>query len=458
MALLDRPLRANPALELVLFDRLQAGERRLLAGLERDPDHYGVLRPPMGGRGAGLGLKAVDRETALLFLTLARPGPLPAYVRSRLGDAMAARALARLVADGVLEIESEPGTFVSGAAAMALFAAGAAASGRPTETATCGPLTATAAFGRLPETAACGRFTETAACGRLAELSRAALRYGQELARTQPAVEPVRLSLRLYGYHRLPLTPRWLRVLSGPGAVRRHLGIAAGGPARDLLERHWRPLAPAGAEPWMRWQPAAPRLAGPAGAVTYKLYVSPAPEALPNLFATVLDGFAAVGSPGFKVGATAGGLLRPDKIVAYFTTFERLAQAAAALAERLAGVAAHGVPFTSEIAAGGLLSWGVDPPNEDGFGPFAGDGRMSWRLWLTHRLARALISGAAAAAGEATAGEAAMGEAATADAAGGDAMEPWRFALERLRLEGIDTDSWTPGGGLWQGQGEQAWR
>jgi hypothetical protein len=35
-------------------------------------------------------------------------------------------------------------------------------------------------------------------------------------------------------------------------------------------------------------------------------------------------------------------------------------------------------------------------------------------------------------------------------------MEPWRFAVERLRLEGIDTDSWTPGGSLWRRQGDGA--
>ncbi|MBV8200191.1 MAG: hypothetical protein JOZ15_06170 [Acidobacteria bacterium] len=445
-ALLERALRANPAFELVLFDRLPAAERGMLAGLQGDPDHYGVLRP---GAGSGLGVKSVDRETALLFLTLGRPGPLPAYVRSRLGDAAAALALARLVADGVLEIESEPGRFVSGAAAAPLFAATAA--------------------------------TVAAAGGSLAELSRAALRYGQELARTLPALqplqplqtaEPVRLSLRLYGYNRLPLTPRWRRAFSGPDAVRRHLGIAGGGAWRPLLLRHWRELAPAGDEVWLRWGPAAVtggEPAGPAGAATataggatYKLYVSLAPEALPDAFGKVLDGLAAAGPPGFKVGATAGGLLRPDKVVAYFASFESLAEAAGALAERLAGVAGHGVPFTSEIAAGGQLSWGVDPPPEAGLGPLGGDGRMSWRLWLTHRLARALISGVAAEAGEEAAERSPAGSRMAGDETeeegGATAMEPWRFAVERLRLEGIDTDSWTAGGGLWRRQGEQAWR
>jgi hypothetical protein len=420
--LLELPLRANPAFRLVLFDRLPAGQRRQLAGLARDPDHYGVLRPR---RGTGLGWKAVDRETALLFLTLARPAPLPSYVRSRLGDAGAALALARLVADGVLEIERAPAGFVSGAAAMSLFAAPAAAGGR------------------------------------LAELSLAALRHGQELARTLREPEPLHLSLRLYGYNRLPMTPRWRRALPDATAVRRHLGIAAGGRWQPLLERHWRELPAGGDEPWLRWQrwrPAARGAPSPAAvprdAPTYKLYVSPVPGALPEAFGAVLDGLAAVGAPGFKVGAGAGGLLRPDKIVTYFETFERLSAAAGALTERLAGVAPHGVPFTSEIAGGGQLSWGVDPPPAVGFGPLGGDGRMSWRLWLTNRLARALI--AAVAAPSPAPPLRGAGAADLAGAAAGETMEPWRFAVERLRLEGIDTDSWTPGGSLWRRQVEGA--
>jgi len=329
------------------------------------------------------------------------------------------------VADGVLEIERGPAGFVSGAAAMSLFAAPAAAGGR------------------------------------LAELSLAALRHGQELARTLREPEPLHLSLRLYGYNRLPMTPRWRRALLDATAVRRHLGIAAGGRWLPLLERHWREL-PAGAdEPWLRWRPGPASVPSPAvpaavsrDAPTYKLYVSPVPGELPEAFGAVLDGLAAVGAPGFKVGAGAGGLLRPDKIVAYFETFEHLAAAAGALTERLAGVAPHGVPFTSEIAGGGQLSWGVDPPAAAGFWPLGGDSRMSWRLWLTNRLARALIAAVAApAAAPPLPGAAA---AALAGAAAGETMEPWRFAVERLRLEGIDTGSWTPGGSLWRRQGDGA--
>ena len=368
-------LRANPAYELVLADRLEPELRRSLAELERDPGFYGVLR-------SGTNLKAVDRDTALLFLTLRQPGPLPAYVRRMSGED-AAGTVARLVADGVLEVATGGG-FVSGAAAFDLLWEEGDEGGKG---------------------------------GRLAALSIAALRYGQVLR----IDDPVRLSLRLYGYNRRPLTPAWKRLLPDAEAVERHLGIAAGGPHRRLLAG-WTPTGPSNS--WLSWRRQGNDSAGRSAGGTWKLYVSPEPETLAEdfgrLFGEILDALAAARTPQLKVGADAAGLLRPDKIVAYYPSFERLAAAADALAERLAGTPAQGVPFTSEIAGGGLLSWGVDPPPEGSW-----TGGESWRLWLTHRLATALLAGK-----------------------GSSGIEPWRFALERLRLEGVDTGSWTPGARL----------
>ena len=300
----------------------------------------------------------------------------------------AARVAAQLVADGILEIASE-GAFVSGATAFKLlWEEGGDARG-----------------------------------GRLAEISRAALVYGQRLALT----DPLRLSLRLYGYNRRPLNAAWKRLLPDAGAVERHLGIGAGGPHRRLLDRGWTRNGPS--EAWLSWRRRGVddggRLA--ASGATWKLYISPTPEALAEGFGRILDALSASRAPQFKIGADAAGLLRPDKMVAYFPSFERLASAAEALTERLGGTPAQGVPFTSEIAAEGLLSWGVDPPADSSS---QGSGRESWRLWLTHRLAVALLSGK------------------KSETTGG--VEPWRFALERLRLEGVDTDSWTPGGTLFR--------
>lgn len=390
--LLDRGLRANPAYELVLFDRLPAEERGRLAELRRDPDFYGLLRPRDGG--AGLGLKSVDRDTALLFLTLRDPGPLPSYVRAIVGADGAHRTVSRLVADGILEIEDR-GEFVSGAAALALLEGRRAAEGG----------------------------------GRIAEISRAALRYAQDLAVDDPLV----ISNRLYGYNRRPLTPAWKRRLAGPSAVPELLGISVGGPNRRRLDSFWASVGPS--DWWLSWSSRAGEALGGGSAPTYKLYVSPVPEALPESFGAVLEAFAAARAPQFKVGADAWGLLRADKIVAYFPTFERLAEASEAIAARLAGIPAQGVPFTSEIGGDGLLSWGVDPPRDDS--PL---GRESWRLWLTHRLARAILSARIA---KETARE-------TARETGAEGVEPWRFALERLRLEGVDTETWTPGATLWK--------
>jgi hypothetical protein len=378
-ALLAGLLRANPLYELVVYDRLPAEERRALAEVAKSPGFYGVVRPL--SRDSGLSAKSVDRDTALLLLTLREPGPLPAYVRAALGEA-AARTVARLVADGVLEIERD-GAFVSGAAAMELF----------------------------PETAGGGK-----AAGRLAELSLAALRYGQALAVDDPHL----LSWRLYVYNHRPLTPRWQRLLPSREAAERYLGIAAGGACRKLLERRW---APTGSALWLSWRARSGGAAEPAAGPVWKLYVSPLPEALPEAFPVVLEALAAGRATHFKAGAAAAGLLRADKIVAYFPSFERLAAAAEAVARRLDGTPVQGVPFTSEIGAGGLVSWGVDPADDA-----AGGEGESWRQWLTYRLARGLLSARAAAAG----------------------VEPWRFAVERLRLEGVDTESWTPGALVWR--------
>ncbi|HEX9942429.1 MAG TPA: hypothetical protein VGG03_10460 [Thermoanaerobaculia bacterium] len=377
--LLDRDFRANPSYDLVLFDRLPDEERRALAGLADDPGFYGVLRR----RGApGPGPRSVDRDTALLFLTLREPGRLPSYVRAALGES-ASRAIGRLVADGVLEVESG-GSFVSGPAALDQF----------------------------------GGSRREAGSGRIAVLSLAALRAAQAL----PVEDPERLAWTLYTYNRRPLTPRWQRALPDAAAVERFLGIAPEGPHRRRLRGSWEP---APSEYWLSWR-FRRRTGTPApSAVSYKLYVSPLPEVLGEGFGAILDALTAARAYQFKVGSNALGLLRPDKIVAYFSGFEPLAEAAAVVCRRLAGAPAQGVPFTSEIGGDGLLSWGVDPPRET---PAADEGE-SWRLWLARRLAQALLAARSATA---------------------EAAEPWRFALDRLRLEGIDTATWTPGTLLWR--------
>jgi hypothetical protein len=387
MALLELAFRANPRYELVVFDRLPTGDRERFAALPREPDSYGVLRPAPD---TGLGWKAVDRDTALLLFTLREPGRLPAYVATSLG-VVAHRTIARLVAEGILEVDDGQG-FVSGAAASRLL-------------------------GMTPSTG-------EGDAGRLRALSTAALVHAQVLA----LADPLALAGHLYGYNRWPLTPRWKRRLPDGEAVRGFLGIASGGVNRRLLERSFLDLA--SSPSWLSWYSRSRRRAGAPtgeGGRVYKLYLSTPPETLGENFGEILGAFAAAAVPQFKVGAGVHGVLRPDKLVAHFGSFEQLAEAAVMLTERVAGLAVQGVPFTAEIGGDGLLSWGMDPPAAEA--RFLG-GAPSWRSWLCRRLARALLDAETAPAGP-------------------PAAEPWRFALERLRVEGIDTGSWTPGALLW---------
>jgi hypothetical protein len=127
----------------------------------------------------------------------------------------------------------------------------------------------------------------------------------------------------------------------------------------------------------------------------------------------------------FKAGRRGHDLLRPDKLVAYFDNRPALDGAAEEIGRHLDGCPAQGVPFTAEASeagrADGLISWGFDPPPD----PAAPEWlrRESWRLKLANRLG------------------AALSQAKANPATGVSAVD---FALERIRLEGVDTRTWSP--------------
>jgi hypothetical protein len=362
--------RANPECELVVYDRLPPDQRRAVARLARAPDFYGIVVARDPARDVARG---VDRETALLFLTLRDPGRLPAYVARLLGEQCDA-VVGALVLDRVLEVERH-GTFVSGPEAIPA------------------PLRDA---GDDPDG------------GVIARLSLDALRYAAALPlRSAPEVAG-----RLYRYNAEPLTPAWARRLGSAADVLAYLG-ATHATAR-VLARWWSRTEPGG---WLMWgRRRGPVPPGRARAPR-KLYVSPTTSALPVAFPAVVATLAGLGAPPFKIGSSALGLLRPDKLVVYVDDDDELRRTADALAGALAGVGAQGVPFTAPSSSDGLLSWGVDPTAVGGIP----EAVTSWRVWLTQHLATSLV--AAAAAGEA---------------------EPWRVALARLPTLGVDPRDWTP--------------
>lgn len=371
-------LRSNPRYELVVLDRLEPGEREQITG-EADGRHapYGLLRPTPD---SALEPRVVSTDTALLFLTLAVPGPCPEYVRTGLGANLAA-ALGRLVLDGILEVEIE-GEFRSGAAGWA-------------------PLNPV------------GR--ESRHGGRTTKLSEEAIRYGQALVSLAPLPAEL-VAARLYMYGRRPVTPALRRQVSSQWIL--------GGASKALRQAWIETAATSPDTPWRSWQPRRSEARGHRPSVSFKLYVSPTTETLPaavSALATVLA--EAPGVTGFKVGRTVDGVTRPDKMVAYFSSLEELHEGARGIRDEAGACRPHGVPFTAGVTDDGLLSWAIDPPG----GSTDPARRSSWRTWVAMRLAEYLL--------DARAGE---------PPGNGDAGEAWQVALARLALDGVDTATWVP--------------
>lgn len=356
---------------------LSSWEQLALEQLGRDPDCYGVLRPREDGN---LTVKALTPETALLLHTLQSPSTLPRYAlnpRTGYSDA----AIARLVLDGVLEIEDDGKMFSGPQARRVLFGADA-----PRE------------------------------CqSRLAALSSEALEYAATLRMRDAGA----LSTRLYTFNRVPASQWWRRTIADAGGVAAYLGLNEAESA-SALNRMWaRAPSPGASTFWISWDSLRASYAD--GGVTYKLYVSPSSDKLREAFLPIVKAVAKSGAFHFKVGHDVYGILRPDKMVAYFRDFTELQAAAVELLAELSGCPSHGVPFTAELGADGLISWGIDPPSQGIFEPWVG--RESWRGRICNLLAGALVLAQSSGQGESCA---------------------TRFALDRIRLEGIDTDTWAP--------------
>lgn len=356
-------LRATPRLALRRLEELPEEHRTALRELQDDADFYGVLIPLDGAAT----LKAVPRETAELFQSLATPSRRDAIDDDTID----------LVLDGILEVEHES-RFVSGADAFPLFLA------TPTTQHT---------------------------------LSTEALLHAEELETRDVAT----LTTALYSYNRIPRTRTWITRFPDRDAVLAYLG------ASPLLHQHWTLLSEEHSRGWISWASVHPTANRQHSTVTWKLYLSPRPEHVREAFHALVRVLAEIPGSQMKIGCDAAGLLRPDKIVAYFGEKHELQRAARALGQELRGVPAHGVPFTANVDDAGLLSWGADPPDSER--ALSWLDRESWRLWIAKSLASAM---------------------AVAKRSPHAPIAPWQFAMERVRRLGVNVDTWTPAETLWR--------
>jgi len=256
-------------------------------------------------------------------------------------------------------------------------------------------------------------------------LSEAALRFAESLDTEDIGV----VAECLYRYNSLGVDASWEHRFRDLEAVRHELTRGFDEALQAQLSEHWFEVQPTEIPGWLIWQR---RLGGAecgGSGRKLKLYVSPAPESLAPAFRALVEVLSGVGSQSFKVGSTAANLLRPDKMVAYFSDLAELSKAAHELPRRLEGVPAQGVPFTSEITPDGLLSWAMDPSPG---GALSNRGPMSWRGWICAQLAVALV-------------EARMDP--------DNDLPAWQLALDRLSLQGIDVQRWLPRSTTWSGEG-----
>lgn len=239
--------------------------------------------------------------------------------------------------------------------------------------------------------------------GRIEHLSLAALR----MAASGLSEEPGIVAQWLYHFGTVPRGPAIDRDFGPDDDPMAVLGMTVGGDARRPLESNYEATSFSG---WYSFARSPARLQITAAC---KLYVSPRPEALADAFPRIVDELVRSEVRSFKVGRGVEGLLRPDKIIAYFEDRAHMDAVTGALDRALWGCPAQGVPFTTEAAGDGLLSSGVDPPSENAV--------TSWRSWVTKRLATSLTVRRAT-----------------------PTEDPIAGALSDIRLAGVDPERWLP--------------
>ncbi len=332
-----------------------------------------------------LSFKAVNSDTLHLIEYLKVPGLLPKAAAKTFKEN--GTILLRLVLDSILEVKTQDG-FISGASVVRLLGLNK---------------------------------SQKVARARCPTLSMEALQYAQALVcNYAPA-----LSARLYFYNRIPVSPRWTNRITSDADYAHFLGIESGTEVHHLLDCKWIRSEPSYNDPsWLKWY--SHKYMNEPVHLPYKIYLSPMCEDLKNTLRITVPIITDLKIPVFKLGLGLHGILRPDKFVIYLSSSEKLKSVINTLLRELRGVRAHGVPFTSVIDAEGLISWGMDPPRSHLLLSYQG---TSWRKWVTDHLAVALLI-------------AKNGSANTP-------VLPWEFALQRMTIEGVNTENWTPSNIPW---------
>ena len=202
-------------------------------------------------------------------------------------------------------------------------------------------------------------------------------------------LQPLELSYLLYGFNRIPLSRRWIKRFPDVRSVSRYLdllsddswpgmpdwvrsGNSQKGGESDYMEAYWRH--------W-RFKDRSYKK----NEVSYKVYFSPVPRHLPEVFRLVRDAASVSEAHAMKIGGVLSAILRPDKLIVYFKNHANAYNFAQEMSLQLLTYDCHAVPFSYQVNPDNpLVSMGVDPPEE-----YGGES-LSWRLYVTHKLSLAI--------------------------------------------------------------------
>jgi hypothetical protein len=346
----DKKLRHGPSYRLVEWSELGNSEKEILSGLYDESEVYGVFMPTHPS--ANLTQKVAYKEIALIYLHLGHSRFLPRYFYLSSSERQN-NTIAQLILEGILEIEDE-GSFVSGTSAVKSI------------------------FGETLS-------QEAGIPGRISVLSTQAIGYGLLLR----GLDMRLLSRKLYSYNTLPWDEQTRSAFEAKHSVKEFLFLSGGLGTKNFLKNSWEPNNLEEKKYWFSWwkQKRKIKMTGSSQQPTFKLYISPAIEQIPRIFELAVRILSASDAFSFKIGSTIEGLIRPDKMVAYFYNKEAMMDVAGLLSKELDDVTAHSVPFTAQIDKSGVLSWGIDPSDSEVLSSVEAG---SWRMKVTDQLALAI--------------------------------------------------------------------
>ena len=385
----DNVFRLNPLFTLTPFEDLSEDQKKKFRNLTNDKNFYGFLHAP---REAKLTIKTVNRDLADFLRQLIEPKKLSDLFQIFNKGTKEEKEdfIIKLVLDSVLEVKDN-NEFISGVEAVNRVLS--------------------------PSTDFIRHNGDDSKKNHTQVLSDRSIHFALNSA----LIQPRDLSFLLYNFNRLPLSRRWKRRLPDEVALARYLDLWDDGVWPGMpKEVRPRPIRKDNkGEPnifdlyWRAWR--FKKKVSSKDKSSYKVYFSPLPQDLPDVFRMVRDAAAQSFAHSMKIGRNLSGILRADKLIVYFSEYPPALDFACKMSKTLTSFHYQGTPFSFQVNPDNpLVSMGVDPPRK--FGDL-----FSWRLYITNKLSLAM-----------------QGARRT------KAKNPINYIHTYMRMIGVDSYNWRP--------------